>query len=68
MRRPTVGAPLVGDREREGTRPSPTEPPETQTIFRGPRGATGATSEIKLTNEFKEDKGHGWLGAKCKEE
>ena len=31
------------------------------TLFRGPRDATGATREIKLTNEFKEDKGHGWL-------
>ena len=32
----------------------------------GPRSATGATREIKLTNEFKEKKGHGWLEKKNK--
>ncbi|MCK5832277.1 hypothetical protein KAH81_01265 [bacterium] len=57
-----VGVLLVGACKREGTRPSPTEPPaQIETIFRGPRDATGATREIKLTKEFKEDKGHGWL-------
>ncbi|MCD6502364.1 hypothetical protein J7L01_07150 [bacterium] len=35
--------------------PSPT-PAKIETIFRGPDG------EIKLTNQFKEEKGHGWLG------
>ena len=57
-----VGAGLrpARDEEREGLKPSPTEPPETpaqiETIFRGPKAR-----EIKLTNEFKQDKGHGWL-------
>ena len=36
-------------------------PAQIETIFRGPDGATGATREIKLTNEFKEEKRHGWL-------
>ena len=43
---------------------TPEPPAQILTIFRGPKGATGATREIKLTNEFKEDKGHGWLEKK----
>ncbi len=40
---------------------------KTETVFRGPKGATGAPREITLTNEFKEDKGHRWLEKKeCK--
>jgi len=61
MRKP-VGAPLVGAREREGTRPSPTETTVTETIFRGPEGATGATRQIALVHDdYKPDKRHGWL-------
>ncbi len=67
MRKPE-GAPLVGARgmdtdadEREGTRPSPTEG-ITETIFRGPDGATGTTREIALIHDdYKKDKNHGWL-------
>jgi len=55
MRKP-VGAPLVGTRKREGTRPSPTEPGKMETIFRGPEG------QIALVHDdYKEDKRHGWL-------
>jgi len=46
---------------RTGGRGRSLQPPETKALFRGPRAATGATQEIKLTNEFKKDKGHGWL-------
>jgi len=46
-------------------RHSPTEPSEIlaqiETIFRGPKAR-----EIKLTNEFKQDKRHGWLEKKEK--
>lgn len=53
----------LSSRRRIETPPTETpEPPDQiETIFRGPKGATGATREIKLTNEFKENKGHGWL-------
>ncbi|RKZ29605.1 hypothetical protein DRQ36_08145 [bacterium] len=55
MMRTPVGASLVGAREREGTRPSPTEG-ITETIFRGP------TAQIQLTREeYREEKKHGWL-------
>ncbi|RKZ30476.1 hypothetical protein DRQ36_05395 [bacterium] len=55
MMRTPVGASLVGAREREGTRPSPTEG-ITETLFRGP------TTQIALKRtEYKEDKNHGWL-------
>ncbi len=38
----------------------------TETIFRGPDGATGATREIALTHDdYKEDKHHGWLEIKA---
>lgn len=37
-------------------------PAATETIFRGPRGATGPAREMKLIRtEYKEDKKHGWL-------
>ena len=39
----------------------PERPAQIQTIFRGPKAR-----EIKLTNEFKQDKGHGWLEKKRK--
>jgi hypothetical protein len=60
MRTVPVGAPLVGARGREGTRPSPTNiaTAQTETIFRSVLG------EIKLTTEFKEDKKHNWLEVK----
>ena len=63
MMRTPLSAGFTPARERDGARPSPTGRIET-TIFRGPRDATGATREIKLTNEFKDDKGHGWLEKK----
>jgi hypothetical protein len=57
---PTVGAPLVGARGREGTRPSPTNiaTAATGTIFRSAQG------EIALTTELKPDKNHTWLDIK----
>jgi len=82
MRQPTVGVVRerpAGDRAGRGTlRPSATSldkggetaPLDTQelaeTVFRGPKSATTAPREITLTNEFKQDKGHGWLEKKCK--
>jgi len=55
-----------GEGDEAGTDGSRTAPktPETQVLFRGPHGATGATREIKLTNQFKDNKGHGWLEKK----
>ena len=63
MRKRIVGAGLrpARDMEREGLRPSPTEPAKAETIFRGPDSANRRV-EIALTHDdYKEGKGHGWL-------
>ena len=56
MRKPAPVIPATEPESRGATMGETTE-----TIFRGPRRATGATREIALTNEYKPEKNHSWL-------
>ena len=53
----------TAERDRSLSRPEGrNETTVTETIFRGPDGATGATRQIALLHDdYKPDKRHGWL-------